>query len=63
MAALIFNILDKVDCTIEFDEKPPVDVIIMLFDVFTDSTNVKPVEVIAVKILAFKAVNKDDIDK
>ncbi len=55
--------LDKVDCTIEYDEKPPVVVIIMLFDVFVDKTNVKPVEVKAVKILAFKAVNKDDIDE
>jgi hypothetical protein len=63
MAALIFNMLDKVDCTIEYDEKPPVVVIIMLFDVFVDNTNVKPVEVKAVKILAFKAVNKDDIDE
>jgi hypothetical protein len=53
---------DSVVCIIEYDENAPVLVIIILLDVLTDNTKVKPVEVIALKILAFKAVNKVLID-
>jgi hypothetical protein len=54
---------DKVDCIIEYDEKAPVLVIIILFAVLTDNTTLNPVEVKAVTIEAFKAVNKVDIDE
>ena len=54
---------DKVDCKIEYDENAPVLVIIILFAVLTDNTKLKPVEVKAVTIAAFIAVNKVDVDE
>ena len=50
------NILLSVFWFIEYEVNAPVDVIIKLFELETDNTNVKLVADIAVTIEAFKAV-------
>ena len=53
---------DNVVGMIEYVEKAPVLVIIMLFEVLTDNTMLNPVEDKALEILVNKADNKVFID-